>query len=283
MDQKKFRISRFLPYLLVGLWLLRGLALGHQEHNPAEERAVQSPVDSHQVQNQTVWQNIGLDEKLGKKVPALAGFRDEQGNPFSFDAGIDRPTLVLPIYYSCQQVCATMLGNLAVALNQVPLALGKDYRVLAFSIDAEESPAIARETKNRYRNILIKPFAEEDWRFLTGDSLAIRQFAGSIGFRFTRTGKHEFAHPNVLLVLSQEGKIIRYLYGQNFLPFDLGMAITEAAKGTPSLSIKKIISYCFAYDPQKKSYTFRIMQYLAGGLFLGLGLALYFLLRRKKS
>jgi protein SCO1/2 len=62
-------------------------------------------------------------------------------------------------------------------------------------------------------------------------------------------------------VLSKDGKIIRYLYGPNFLPFDLGMALTEAEKGTPGLSIKRgVMSFCFGYDPAKKTYAFKLFR-----------------------
>jgi len=54
-----------------------------------------------------------------------------------------------------------------------------------------------------------------------------------------------FVHPNVMLVLSPAGKIIRYFYGVYFLPFDIGMALTEASKGTPQLSIRQVLTYCF--------------------------------------
>ncbi len=227
------------------------------------------------------WKEIALTDKTGMKVPADLKFTDEHGAELALGGYADRPTLVLPAYYSCRQVCATMLENLAVAMNGLKLKPGRDYRAAALSIDETESPALALETKDRYRPLLKKEFAEGDWKFLTGDAASIKRFADAVGYGFKRTGRHEFSHPTVLVVLSGDGTVIRYVYGPDFLSFDLGMALTEAARGTPSLTIRKVLSYCFAYDTEKKTYTFRAAQAVALGLFLLMAAGLFFLLRNK--
>lgn len=224
-------------------------------------------------------EGIGLDDRTGRKVPPEIRFADEHGAKLTLGDYTDRPTLVLPVYYSCRHVCATMLGNLAAALNGLKLRPGRDYRAIALGIDETEGPSLALAAKESYRRLLKKEFGENDWKFLTGDAVSIRRFTDAAGYRFKRTGKHEFSHPTVLVVLARDGTIIRYIYGPEFLPFDLGMALTEAARGTPSLTIRKALSYCFAYDPEKKTYTFRAAQVIALGLFLIIGAGLYFLLR----
>ncbi|PKL74694.1 MAG: SCO family protein, partial [Candidatus Melainabacteria bacterium HGW-Melainabacteria-1] len=118
--------------------------------------------------------------------------------------------------------------------------------------------------------------------FLTGDEASVRRLTDAVGFRFTKTGKHLFLHPNVLIVLAKDRKIIRYLYGPTFLPFDIGMALTEAERGTPAVSIRKLISYCFSYEPEKKTYVFTAVRYFAGAILLVLGAFLYFVILRKK-
>ncbi len=63
------------------------------------------------------------------------------------------------------------------------------------------------------------------------------------------------------MVLARDGKIIRYLYGSDFLPFDVGMAVNEASKGEPGISIKRgVLSFCFSYDPENKTYVFKMFR-----------------------
>ena len=239
------------------------------------------PASAHNAPAPGDWKDIGLEDRTGSRVPRDIKFTDEHGVPLSLGGYADRPTLVLPAYYSCRQVCATMLENLAVAMNGLKLRPGRDYRAVALGIDETEGPALALESKELYRRLLGKEFAENDWKFLTGDAASIRRFADAAGYRFKRTGKHEFSHPTVLIVLAPDGTIIRYIYGPEFLPFDLGMALTEAARGTPSLTVRKVLSYCFAYDAEKKTYTFRAAQAVALGLFSMMAVGMYFLLRKK--
>jgi protein SCO1/2 len=238
---------------------------------------------AHKTQSTADLKGVGIDEKLGKKVPGDVVFLDEHGIKTTLGDFVDRPTLVLPVYYSCAQACAVMLGNLASALNGVPLAPGKEYRVIALSIDPEDTPASALRSKTTYMKILKKPFAGGDWKFLTGSPAAVRRVTDAAGYGFMKTGKNEFAHPNVMIVLARDRTIIRYLYGPLFLSFDMGMALTEAARGTPSLSIRKVLSYCFSYDPRSRTYTFRAVQFIVGGIVLVMGVGLFFLLRRKQG
>ena len=81
--------------------------------------------------------------------------------------------------------------------------------------------------------------------------------------------------------LAPDGTVIRYLYGPRFLPFDVGMALTEAAKGTPGLSIRKLLTYCFDYDPESKSYMVRSFRLLALGIVALLGILFFFIVRKK--
>jgi protein SCO1/2 len=240
------------------------------------------PAEGHEAGEAVDWSGVGIDEMLGKKIPGDAVFLDEQGNKITIGSYVDKPTLVLPIYYQCPQSCGMMLGNLASVMNDVPLVPGRDFRVLCVSIDIEDDPSIALQAKKNYLKIIKKGFPDGDWKFLTGDITNIRHFTDAVGYRFKKSGRHNFVHPNVLIALARDGTIIRYLYGPGFLPFDIGMALTEATKGKPALSVRKLLSYCFSYEPKNKTYTFRAVQFLSLGIFLILGIVMFFLLRKKR-
>jgi protein SCO1/2 len=223
---------------------------------------------------------IGVEERLGEMIRPDIRFMDETGQSVSLQEAISKPSLILPVYFSCPQACNMMLASLAQAVNDVPLEPGRDYQVLAVSFDPEDTPEKAREAKANYFKLITRDFPQENWRFLTGGQKEIDALLASIGYRLQKTGPGMFIHPNVLLAVSPDGRIIRYLHGLRFLPFDLGMALTEAAAGTPHMSVRRILSYCFDYDAESKSYVFKSFRVAAIAILLLSGIFLFFLLRK---
>jgi protein SCO1/2 len=226
-------------------------------------------------------EGIGVDELLGEKVPLELSFRDEQGRVVTIGELLSKPVVVLPVYYTCPQACMIMLGNLASAINDIPLTLGEEYRVVALSFDPDDGLEQARKAKQDYAEILDPDQPAAEWSFLTGDEAAIKTFTEAIGYRYQQTGHGLFLHPNVMVALAPDGTIIRYLYGPRFLPFDIGMALTEAAKGTPGMSVRKLLTMCFSYEPTSKTYVFRSFRLIAAGMILMLAVFFIIFLRRR--
>jgi protein SCO1/2 len=186
--------------------------------------------------------------------------RDENGKPVNLKAFIDKPTIIAPVYLHCSHECPLLLTSLAGALGKLEFVqAGRDYRVITLSFDEQEGPEIAREKKPNYIAAVGHPFPENEWKFLTGDNANIRKFTGAVGFTFQRDGE-DFSHPIAIIVLAPGGKVTRYLYGVTFLPFEITMAVTEAAQGKIGSPAGRVLSYCFSYDPLKKSYVFNILK-----------------------
>lgn len=204
--------------------------------------------------------DIVLEEKLGQTIAVDTAFVDENGNRVHLGELIDKPTIIAPVYLGCMHECPLLLTGLAQVLGKVELAKpGRNYQVIALSFDENDTPRIAREKKADYLKAVGRPFPEGAWKFLTGDKAAIRKFTDSIGFTFQRDGA-EFSHPVTLVVVAPGGKIVRYLEGITFLPFEVTMALTEAAEGRVGSTARKVLMYCFSYDPLKKSYVFNILK-----------------------
>ena len=254
----------------------------HESHQPAAERVHEHHEHEGMDGEPQPDYEIGVDERLGERAPLDVLLVDEQGRQLTLGEAITRPTLLMPVYYSCPTTCSMMLANLAQAINKTPLELGKDYGVIAFSFDEEEGPDLALRAKKNYTKILKEGLPPDAWSFLTADRESIRSLTGGIGFKFKRMQDHLFIHPNVLLALAPDGTIIRYLYGPSFLPFDIGMALTEAAKGTPGLSVRKLLTYCFDYDAESRSYIFKSFRLLAVGILILLLLFFLLVLRKGK-
>ncbi len=79
----------------------------------------------------------------------------------------------------------------------------------------------------------------------------------AVGYRYSKNGD-DFNHPAVIVVISPNGKITRYLYGVRYLPFDLKMALVESQKGLARPTANKILSFCFSYDERSRKYTLQL-------------------------
>ena len=227
---------------------------------------------------------VGLDERLGSKIPLDLLFRDETGRTRRLGELITGPTIILPVYYGCSNVCNFMQGDLARVLPQIKSRPGADYRVLSISIDETETPEQAAGYQKMYLSAMDTPFPATGWRFLTGDALNIRRLTEAAGYRFQRRGR-DFMHPVASFVVAGDGMIVRYLYGTSFLAKDLTLALVEAGQGRVGTTIRKMVSYCFTFDPAKKSYQFNLLRVSATVVILCCGSFLAFLLvtgRRSK-
>jgi protein SCO1/2 len=224
-----------------------------------------------------------VQEKLGQQVARDAVFQGEDGRSIVVGDLIRRPTVISLVYHRCGHTCPALLAGLADLLGKVDLVPGKDFSLLTISFDELDTPEVARDRKRNYIAAIGKPFPESEWHFLTGDSGNIRKFTDSVGFEFTRE-KDGFNHPVVLVVTSPEGKIVRYLYGKNFLPFDLKMAVTEAAQGKVGLSVQRLLLFCYSYDPPGRSYVFNILRvYGTVMILIIVSLFIYLTVTKKKK
>jgi len=202
---------------------------------------------------------IGIDEKLGQIVPLDLTFNDEGGNRVSLRQMIHTPTILALVYLHCPNVCSLLLQNLADVLNKLPAEPGKEYIALALSFDETEKPSLALEKKKIYLSMIAKPFPGDAWKFLTGNKESIRKLADAVGFHFKRV-RDDFEHPVSLIILAPDGKIVRYMYGTDPLPFDLKIALVEASQGRIGPTIAKVVRFCFSYDPKANKMVFNMLR-----------------------
>lgn len=229
---------------------------------------------------------IGVDEKLGSRIPLDLVFRDDNGRQVRLSELVTGPTIILPIFYSCTNVCNFLQQGMAGALPAVKRIPGKEYRVLSVSFDETETPALAAKYKKTYLTAMNAPFPEDGWHFLTGDARNIRRLTDAAGFQFKRSGR-DFIHPVASFVVTKDGMIVRYMYGTSFLPKDLTLALLEARDGKVGATIRTMVGYCFNYDPAGKTYVFNLLRVSATVVSLSAGAFLAFLLltggKRKKT
>ncbi|OGP33330.1 MAG: hypothetical protein A2X88_05390 [Deltaproteobacteria bacterium GWC2_65_14] len=236
-----------------------------------------------------ILRSIGVDEHLGDRVPGDATFRDHTGKIVRLgDYFGNGPILVTLNYYTCPMLCPLTLQNLLDTAREIGgISLGDDYRILTISIDpgdrVETARARAGEIHSRMEGT-ADPASR--WPFLVGDEEAIGAVTRAVGFRYRKVGA-EFAHPDVNILLTPEGRISRYLYGVEQDPTTLKLALIEAAGGKIGSSevLNRVLLYCFQYDPAGRRYALYARNIMKAGGVLTLVLlgALYLVLWKRRE
>jgi protein SCO1 len=220
---------------------------------------------------------VGLVEHLGARIPLGLVFRDEHNRPVRLGDLISGPTIILPVYFGCSNECYNLQWGLARVLPRIRNKPVAEYRVISLSFDENETPQLASKYKKVYLTSMHAPFPEDGWRFLTGNALSIRTLTDAAGYGFQRRGG-DFIHPAASLIVDGKGTIVRYLYGTTFLPKDVSLALIEARDGTSGAAVRKVMSYCFSFDPQQKTYVFNLLRVSATVVIFCTGGFLAFLL-----
>jgi protein SCO1/2 len=166
------------------------------------------------------------------------------------------------VYYECPNVCDFLLTGLAGVLGPLSAEPGTDYNVVTISIDPRETGADARKAKRLSLETLQRPFPAEAWRFLTGAEPDIHAVADSIGFHYKRN-QDGFDHPVAIAVLSPDGRIVRYMFGADFLPADLKLSLLQAQKGAIGPTIARLVRICFRVDPVSHKIVFQTTRVVA--------------------
>ncbi|MCL5028798.1 MAG: SCO family protein [Bacteroidetes bacterium] len=186
----------------------------------------------------------------GKLIPLNLFFTDSNGNKILLKNIINKPTVIDFAYYRCTGICIPLMTEISDVIGKVDLIPGKDYDVISISVDEKETPKIAAQKKNELLGLINKKIDPSAWKFLTGDSLSIKQITDAAGFHFYREG-NTIIHKGVLIFVDKEGKICRYLQpGYNIhgdfsiLPSDFQLAVLDAESGRPTPTVLNILQTC---------------------------------------
>lgn len=201
--------------------------------------------------------DVDVNEQLGETIDLDLPFVDEDGNAVRLGDyfGDDKPVILTLNYYNCPMLCSMQLNGLIDGLRELEWAPGDNFRLITISIDPREGPDLAAAKREAYLDSLGRG-QDVEWEFWTGEEPNIRALASQLGFGYHYVREiDEFAHPSAIYVLSSEGVISRYLYGLQYRPFDLRMAIMESAEGKVGTTVDRILLSCFHYDSSSNSYS----------------------------
>ncbi|HEX9401899.1 MAG TPA: SCO family protein [Anaeromyxobacter sp.] len=202
-------------------------------------------------------EDVRIEERLGNQVPLDVTLEDGAGRPFRFASAFDgrHPIVLALVYYDCPMLCGLILSGAAKAMRENGLVLGKDYQAVTISFDPDEKPIQGAERRRGYLQSMGRTDAGSDWPFLVGTADATRRIADAVGFYFKKDEvSGEFAHMAAIFVLTPDGKVSRYLYGIEYPPKDLRLALVEAADGKVGTSFDRFLLTCYRYNPASRKY-----------------------------
>jgi len=207
---------------------------------------------------------IGFDQHLDDRIPLDAPFKDEDGRDVTVGTYFGpRPVVLALVYYSCPMLCTQVLSGLTSALGVLSLEPGKDFDVVAISFDPRETPADAAAKKAATLDRGSHKTAAVGWHFLTGPPASIDRVTRAAGFRYVwDEPTRQFAHPTGVIVMTPDGRFARYLFGVEYGPRDLRLALVEASSGKIGSVVDTLLLYCYHYDPTSGRYGLVVMRTL---------------------
>ena len=256
--------------VLLGLWLCALAPAWAVGKPPTENR---SSIDPAVMQ-------IDESRHLGQMLAPGVALLDEAGQPLRMAEVLGKPVILVLSYYGCDGTCPTINQNLAAALEGVKrFKAGQDYRVLTVSFDRRDDPELASKFAAGLKS--LSPQLRDGWRFAVLQDRSegrTEAFAQQVGFNFfwSRVDK-TFLHPNVLVFLTPEGRVVRYIYGTRMDARTLELALIDADWGRISDSASAVFDMitgaCFSYNFSEGRYQPNYALFAGlGALAFGLGL-----------
>ena len=231
--------------------------------------------------------DVGFDQNLNQMLPLDVEFTDEHGRVVKIgDYFGTRPVVLSFVYYGCPMLCLQSLGSLAATLGVLSENPGEDFEVVSVSIDPREMPALALEKKAHYVDRSGKPSIANGWHYLTGTDANIQRLTTAAGFRYVwDESLQQFAHPAGIVIATPQGHVSRYLFGIDYGPRDLRLAVLDASEGTIGSPLQKVLLYCYHYDLATGRYTLaimRIVQVAGAATVFSLGTLIFVWTRRER-
>jgi protein SCO1/2 len=254
----------------------------------AQAQYAQPPVGPRPTGNSTeVLKRVNIEQRLNNQIPLDLKFRDESGREVRlgeyFAKG--RPVALTLVYYECPMLCNQVLNGAVGAFQGLSFTAGKEYEVVTVSFDPREGPELAARKKETYIRRYKREGAEAGWHFLTGDKASIDALSEAVGFRYAWDEESkQFAHASALMVATPRGRLSHYLYGIDYAPKDLRLALVEASEGRIGSPVDALLLFCYHYDPASGRFAPVMNVLRAAGVLtvFGLGALLYYLTRKSR-
>ena len=196
---------------------------------------------------------VGLTPAPDARAPLALPFRDRDGRATTLGAAIgERPTLLMPVDFTCRETCGPALSIAGKALADTGLRAGTDYSLVVVGLDGRAGPEAARAfTEGQVGGPGVA--------VLSGSAEAIRALTDAVGYHFALDPDNDaVAHPAAFLALTADGRVSRALSSLALGPTDLRLALLEAGEGRVGGLAGKLSLLCYGFDAVHGIYTRRI-------------------------
>ena len=270
-----------MKQVLATLLLFAGIAWAQ----PGAPAGLASPASGTGLKLPATLQGIGIKQTLNATIPLDIEFQNETGATLPLRSYFGaKPVLLIPVYYTCPMLCDRILDGVVAGLRPLSIQPGRDFEVVAFSINPKDTPVDAAAKRAHYSHSYSSKAGVEGWNFLTGPQASITALTNAIGFHYRWDPKTQmFIHASGVMVITPEGRIARYLYGVEYQPKDLKLSLVEASHEKIGSPADQVLLFCYHYDPSTGKYGLVVMDLLRlAGIFAVVAgaMALIFLWKR---
>lgn len=183
----------------------------------------------------------------GAQLPLSARLADEHGQKVTLGHYFTKKPVILVLeYLRCKTLCGVTLKTLIAALDKLPLEAGRDFELLAISIDPRDRPVDAAAAKAKDLAAYHRTRAgAAGIHFLTGPAATVKGIAETVGFPYRYDpALDQYIHPAGFVVAAPGGHISRYILGVGATPAELTGAIADAEENKALGPISKIVLLC---------------------------------------
>jgi cytochrome oxidase Cu insertion factor (SCO1/SenC/PrrC family) len=161
---------------------------------------------------------IDVEPQRGRAITAI-DWTDDTGQARNLSQFSGYPLIVVPIFTRCRTACVQNVAQLKKALTDSS-ADPRQFRVLLFSFDVTDNPAVLA----KYRERESIPLS---WSIGTATQPNIDALLDSFGFQVGKAGS-QFTHPNMVLILDPDLRVAHWLYGTDYSAGDVDAALRIA-------------------------------------------------------
>jgi protein SCO1 len=138
----------------------------------------------------------------GSLFQLRSSWTTDQGSAIKLEDLSGHYQIVAFIFTQCGGACPLLVKSLQQQARSWPAAVRDQSRFLLVSIDPEHDTV---STLRRYRKDLG---LDERWTLLRGGEADVRELAAVLGFNYDRMPNGQFAHSNLITLLSPSGEIV---------------------------------------------------------------------------
>lgn len=231
--------------------------------------------------------SLSFQPHPGARLPLTETLVDEKGRAVELGSYFTKSPVILVLeYLHCTSLCGVTLRALVGdTLRRLPLQPGRDYQLVAISIDPRDKPNDAAAAAAKYIALLDRGDGKAGVHFLTGKPAAVHRIAATIGFPYRYDSLLDaYIHPAGFVVAAPDGVISRYVEGFIASSSDLIAAFADAEQDKSQGPLARLLVLCHIQGAPLGRWTAPVMAaFIAAEIGAGLAtIAVFAAVRRRR-